>query len=125
VSVAAAGFVVVGAPSASAKVRYKQTNLVNCLKNKTVVKRGSRGACVVALQYQLGLKGYTVNVDGVYGPKTRDMVKSYQQYRMRGQGGVDGIVGPATWNHLTNTCVYRSKTACKERIPRTGIAIGR
>jgi peptidoglycan hydrolase-like protein with peptidoglycan-binding domain len=42
------------------------------------------------------LMEYT-GIDGVFGPKTKDSVKSFQE----GEGlTVDGIVGPATWGAM-------------------------
>jgi resuscitation-promoting factor RpfB len=53
-----------------------------------VLKRGDRGAAVVAVQRKL-----RINADGVFGPLTERAVKRFQ--RRRGLR-VDGVVGPAT-----------------------------
>ncbi len=57
-----------------------------------------RGDDVKAVQNMLKSLGYNVgSVDGVYGTKTEDAVKSFQQkYRLN----IDGIVGKNTWGKL-------------------------
>lgn len=60
----------------------------------TVVKPGSRGGPVKAVQHALNIIADTrLQVDGVYGPATRDAVTRFQ--RMFGLA-VDGVAGPAT-----------------------------
>jgi len=58
---------------------------------------GDYGPPVYAIQYLLRAKGYTLSVDGNYGPQTEGVVKSFQ-----GDEGltIDGIVGPNTWGKL-------------------------
>lgn len=58
----------------------------------TMLKRGSSGEAVKALQSILGL-----DADGIFGPGTEVAVKEHQK-----GGGLDadGIVGPATLHHL-------------------------
>jgi lysozyme family protein len=53
-----------------------------------VLKKGSRGAAVTALQRRLG-----VAADGVFGRQTRAAVKRFQR---RNGLVADGVVGPAT-----------------------------
>lgn len=48
-----------------------------------------------ALNNAVGKK--IVSVDGIYGPKTAEAVKDYQK---RHKLGVDGKVGPETWNRM-------------------------
>jgi peptidoglycan hydrolase-like protein with peptidoglycan-binding domain len=62
-----------------------------------LVKRGSQGHPVPALQYLLRARGHLVTVDGIFGPKTEAAVKGFQS---ADQIGVDGIVGPQTWGAL-------------------------
>lgn len=51
-------------------------------------------ADVQALQAQLSHKGYSLAVDGYFGPETRGVVMAFQ----RDAGiAVDGVVGPQTW----------------------------
>lgn len=63
------------------------------------VSYGSSGEEVKKLQKSLNEKGYSLAVDGVFGNKTRDAVKDYQQ---KNGLSVDGIVGGKTWGSLTN-----------------------
>jgi len=61
------------------------------------LKIGSSGTAVRTLQQGLASKGYSLSVDGVFGPVTQSAVMSFQ----RSQGIiVDGIVGPVTWGKL-------------------------
>ena len=63
------------------------------------LKRGSRGPAVKAVQHNLRIAyGFrTLTVDGIFGPATQRAVRSFQA---RFKIGVDGIVGPITWNRL-------------------------
>jgi peptidoglycan hydrolase-like protein with peptidoglycan-binding domain len=62
-----------------------------------VVKTRSNGHPIKTLQYLLRARGYSVVVDGVFGPKTEAAVKAFQS----GHGlTADGIVGPVTWAAL-------------------------
>jgi peptidoglycan hydrolase-like protein with peptidoglycan-binding domain len=62
-----------------------------------LVKRGSQGHPVPALQYLLRARGHPVTVDGIFGPKTEAAVEGFQ---VADQIMVDGIVGPQTWGAL-------------------------
>jgi peptidoglycan hydrolase-like protein with peptidoglycan-binding domain len=62
-----------------------------------LVKRGSQGHPVPALQYLLRDRGHHVTVDGIFGPKTEAAV---EQFQTADQLPVDGIVGPQTWGAL-------------------------
>ena len=55
--------------------------------------RGDRGRAVVALQTSLSSYGYTVTVDGRFGPQTERAVRHWQKANGL---DVDGIAGPAT-----------------------------
>lgn len=68
-----------------------------------VLKRGSRGNDVKAMQYFLAFVAYfndripNIAVDGIFGPATEAAVKAFQrEYGLT----VDGIVGRNTWNRL-------------------------
>jgi peptidoglycan hydrolase-like protein with peptidoglycan-binding domain len=66
-----------------------------------VLQQGSQGARVKTLQYLLrGARDVWRSLadDGVFGPKTEEIVRAYQ-----GFAGltVDGIVGAQTWGSLT------------------------
>ena len=62
-----------------------------------LLKRGSQGHPVPALQYLLRARGHLVTVDGIFGPKTEAAVADFQT---ADQIRVDGIVGPQTWGAL-------------------------
>lgn len=66
------------------------------------LRQGARGAAVSQLQHRLRAHGYNVSVDGDFGPRTADAVRSFQ--RARGLG-VDGVVGPNTWRALNGGAV--------------------
>ena len=61
-------------------------------QSKYVLRQGHSGELVEAVQERLGLR-----VDGVFGPRTKEAVKSFQIGKdLKG----DGIVGPMTWKKL-------------------------
>jgi murein L,D-transpeptidase YcbB/YkuD len=62
-----------------------------------LVRRGSEGHPVTALQYLLRARGQILIVDGIFGPKTESAVESFQAADLL---FVDGIVGPRTWGAL-------------------------
>jgi len=59
----------------------------------TLLRRGSRGEAVRALQTALTAAGYALAADGVFGPATERAVRAFQA---RHGLFVDGIAGPAT-----------------------------
>lgn len=61
------------------------------------IQRGNKGSRVRMLQGLLIAWGYSISVDGVFGPKTEAAVRSFQGKYAK---PVDGIVGPITWNKL-------------------------
>ena len=63
--------------------------------SRPTVRRGSRGAHVQNLQQLLG----GLAVDGIFGPKTEQAVRMFQQSKGL---KVDGIVGRNTWAALTS-----------------------
>lgn len=65
---------------------------VDCL-----LRRGSRGNAVRALQRALRDEGYDLEIDGVFGPVTENCVRTFQS-----RFGLerDGVVGPLTWAAL-------------------------
>lgn len=62
-----------------------------------LLRRGSRGVFVRQFQQKLHDRGWRIDVDGVFGPKTEAIVKQFQKEKGL---GVDGIVGPRTWNMI-------------------------
>ncbi len=64
------------------------------------LKYGAQGEDVRTLQYLLTARGYSLAIDGDFGPETESRVIDFQ----RGKGlSVDGIVGPQTWSALVMT----------------------
>jgi peptidoglycan hydrolase-like protein with peptidoglycan-binding domain len=67
------------------------------------VQDGSTGYAVRAVQDQMNYRGskygYTLAVDGVFGPTTRLAVLAFQT---AGKITADGVVGPVTWHALVN-----------------------
>ena len=77
------------------------TTVKTCTVTPQVLKKGSKGECVKALQRLLVSHGYNLGsqnpVDGSFGAKTDAGVRSYQK-----DNGltVDGSVGRQTWTKL-------------------------
>lgn len=64
-----------------------------------VVRRGSTGDAVRAVQSQLNTRGYALAMDGIFGPATEAAVRDFQS---RQRLAIDGVVGPITWNALAS-----------------------
>lgn len=62
-----------------------------------ILQNGSKGEWVRRLQTELNKYGFDLDVDGDFGPKTRNAVKAYQGTHAL---VIDGIVGPLTWKSL-------------------------
>lgn len=63
------------------------------LESLPTLKRGAAGVAVRDLQESLAALGYSVRVDGAFGPKTEAAVRAFQADR---QLSADGLVGPET-----------------------------
>lgn len=67
------------------------------------IQDGSTGYAVRAVQDQMNYRGsrygYTLAVDGVFGPTTRLAVLAFQA---AGRITADGVAGPVTWHALVN-----------------------
>lgn len=61
-----------------------------------VLRIGATGEYVRLLQGRLAAKGWSVKVDGVFGPETQRMVREFQHRYWR----PDGVVGRLTWGKL-------------------------
>lgn len=76
-----------------------------------ILQRGNQGPLVTTLQYLLrGARDEwqgTLVADGVFGPRTEDIVRAWQ-----GFAGLttDGVVGELTWTSLTRAAVRRGDT---------------
>jgi len=66
----------------------------------TTVKRGANGFRVTAIQHLLRQHGYSLTVDGAFGPTTQSRVISFQHAKGL---AADGVVGPKTWSALAAT----------------------
>lgn len=62
-----------------------------------LLRINSRGEAVSRLQRKLSQHGYTIVIDGYFGPGTDQIVRQFQADRGL---MVDGVVGPATWESL-------------------------
>jgi hypothetical protein len=73
-------------------------NTWSALAGLVLVSQGSSNEAVRAAQYMLHNKyGYSIAVDGIFGPATNTAVRDFQtKYGLN----VDGIVGPKTWQAL-------------------------
>lgn len=61
------------------------------LKTFKKLKMGSRGSRVKKLQEKLRTIGYNINVDGVYGTKTKNAIKAFQiKYNVNNGSGIYG-----------------------------------
>lgn len=74
-----------------------------------LIKRGSISTYVLIAQDDLNTLGYkTGGLDGIFGGRTEEAVRSYQ--RSRGLGA-DGIVGCNTWRSLQEDVVGTGRTS--------------
>ncbi|MBA2396502.1 MAG: peptidoglycan-binding protein [Ktedonobacteraceae bacterium] len=64
------------------------------------VGQGSTGENVYSIQLMLQAHGYSLSIDGDFGPQTASTVRSFQSAHGL---SVDGIVGPQTWPVLIIT----------------------
>lgn len=58
-----------------------------------VMKKGMQGSVIATLQARLAEHGYHISIDGIFGPKTENVVKQFQdEHGLK----IDGIAGPRT-----------------------------
>ena len=69
----------------------------NNLNNYPLLRNGDRGNFVYLLQFILNQYGYNLSVDGIFGSRTLNAVRNFQQNNSL---NVDGLVGPNTWRTL-------------------------
>lgn len=62
-----------------------------------LLKRGTKGAFVRQFQQKLRDRGWTISVDGDFGPKTEAIVRQFQAEKRL---VVDGVIGPASWRSI-------------------------
>ena len=84
-----------------------------------MVSYGSTGSAVKELQEALNRHGYNLDVDGIFGDKTRDAVRSYQE-----SNGLklDGIAGDETWGSLMQSTAAMDMTAAQPPAPTVSSA---
>ncbi|GAA1764251.1 hypothetical protein GCM10009795_008470 [Nocardioides hankookensis] len=95
----------------------------------STLRQGDSGPAVQALQVQLVKHGASVTADGAFGPATDSAVRSFQSSAGL---GVDGVVGPATWQELLGTggggstpgTTYDSLSEEQKQNARTIIGVG-
>lgn len=63
------------------------------------IRQGSRGNEVAELQLRLRAQGYDLEPDGIFGPMTRECLRTYQSTHGL---DADGVAGPKTWAALLN-----------------------
>ena len=87
---------------------------------KKQISYGSKGSDVKELQTALNSKGYSLDVDGIFGSKTQAAVRDYQS---KNKLQVDGIVGTNTWGSLfpttTATSTAKPTTAATNKTTTT------
>jgi peptidoglycan hydrolase-like protein with peptidoglycan-binding domain len=64
-----------------------------------LVHQGDRGPRVVLLQVLLNRRGVTLQVDGIFGPRTREAVIKFQQQSKPAIPG-NGVAAQETWTEL-------------------------
>jgi peptidoglycan hydrolase-like protein with peptidoglycan-binding domain len=95
----AASVLSTAAPAAAAPVAANRPVSVAATASFTfawpVIREGSRGEAVVALQYLLTARGFNPEgVDGIFGPHTRAALMRFQASKKL---SVDGVAGNQTW----------------------------
>ena len=71
--------------------------MINVAADLPELKKGTTGRAVRVLQFILGLEGFTLATDGIFGAHTEVCVKSWQSVHNL---TTDGIVGKKTWSKL-------------------------
>ena len=67
------------------------------VKDKPILKQGSKGDWVKVAQARLSVNGIDIKVDGIFGPQTKSAVEEFQRvYNLT----IDGVIGPKTWSKL-------------------------
>ena len=78
------------------------------------IRRCDEGYAVYIIQQALVSHGYTVDVDGYFGPGTEQAVRDFQ----RNEGlEVDGLVGPNTWSTLGGARLDGTSTVTESSTP--------
>jgi peptidoglycan hydrolase-like protein with peptidoglycan-binding domain len=87
--------------------------------------QGSSGENVYSIQLLLQARGYSLSIDGDFGPGTAAAVKAFQSAHSL---GVDGVVGPRTWQALIISTSQGSSgsavTALQRQLNAHGQSVG-
>lgn len=67
-----------------------------------LTRAGSYGGPVRRVQTRLRERGWSIKVDGLFGPITDGIVREFQTEKFGAGPDVDGIVGPKTWEALVH-----------------------
>ncbi|WP_217994042.1 peptidoglycan-binding protein [Lentibacillus sp. CBA3610] len=87
--------------SAKANVDSSDTGSAIEASETTLLNQGDRGEAVKSVQSELASQGYyTYNLDGIFGPITKDAVEGFQSDHGL---TVDGIAGPKTKKALSSS----------------------
>lgn len=112
-----------GSVRGSSQVGVANTDIVSSSKYYSTKGQGNADSCVKNIQTNLNLgfcsPSTRLSTDGIYGAKTAQAVRNYQNYYRSqrlvintGSGFksiyVDGIVGPQTWSLLNSQYIYRN-----------------
>ena len=73
-----------------------------------VIKRGHKGEGVYWLQYELSKSGYTIDIDGEFGPKTEKILIEYQKSR--------GLEPDGKMGSITRLSFKNNKTPIADKI---------
>ncbi len=71
--------------------------LTSVILDYPVLKKGSKGSMVRKLQQRLKERGDDLVCDGVFGNKTLEMVRAFQEDN---RIAADGVVGKNTWSKV-------------------------
>jgi len=81
------------------------------LSGQLLLKQGTNGPEVELLQQKLQQAGYSVTVDGDFGPGTARAVREFQEDHQHFGLSVDGIVGKGTATQLENSPTQQSSSS--------------
>ena len=67
------------------------------IANIPFAQSGTKGPLAAAIQAALCEAGYTLDIDGEFGPKTENALREFQR---KNNLEIDGVAGPATYAKL-------------------------
>lgn len=91
------GDILVGAPNTHTVMVLDNGSGASTVIGKRILKKGMSGSDVSYLQDKLRKVGYSLAVDGKFGPQTQAALIAFQTEE---KILIDGICGPETWRHL-------------------------